>query len=410
MSELPVIVEPIEEEEYSSDSSPSPDESGNNGGLVQIEPETEIKTVDESDLKDDETEYSSETADLEELVPFKEAAKSKYYYNKLDDSQKEIYAQILYTLKNFENNVEVNSLDISELDRIFRYVVYDFPEIFYVEGCSYVKYEMGGELFKITISGMYTYTQEQAQAFKPAIEEYKKAFEAYLNSNYPGSTDSYDIIKAAYEFIILNTEYEENSPDNQNIISVICNGKSVCLGISKTFKLLMDSFGIESAVIGGKEASAGGHAWNLVRSNADYYYVDVTWGGQSYRVTNDNVDPAVLPKITYDYLLVDDAFLDKTHQKNEPEILPNCTSSADNYYVREKLLFSGPDTGQLENAFGRAYAEGKENLTIKMAGSEAYEQMKDYLLTQQHIFDYLQGITSVTFIESPDIFTMTFWI
>lgn len=371
-----------------------------------LETETIGEIVNSSSSKMD----SLKTVPNEQLVALMQEASSKYYYQKLTDHEKMLYAQILYILRNFEEDVCVDSLDVDELDRVFRFVIYDYPEIFYVEGCSYVKYQKKNQLIQITLSGMYTYSREQVENYAPSIKAYKDAFATFLNTNYPGSGDSYTIIKAAYEFIILNTTYDLNAPDNQNIISVICNGRSVCLGITKTFKMLMDTMGIESAVVSGSEKGGAGHAWNLVKSNGDYYFVDATWGGQSYRFVDGNVDASALPKVTYDFLMVDEAFLLKTHTMRDPEMISHCVATADNYYVREGLLFDSVDVAKLTFTFESAYLQGRGSLTIKMSDSNVYADMRAYLLTDQHIFDLLHGKNSVTYVESPDLNTMTFWL
>ena len=45
--------------------------------------------------------------------------------------------------------------------------------------------------------------------------------------------DTYERIKYVYETLIDQVEYQEDSPQNQNIRSVFLEGKTVCMGYSR---------------------------------------------------------------------------------------------------------------------------------------------------------------------------------
>ena len=58
----------------------------------------------------------------------------------------------------------------------------------------------------------------------------------------------------------------------------------------------MDYQGIDCKVISGT-ANGGGHAWNKVKLEGDYYYIDVTW---------DDPVPDREGRLRYDYYLTKD--------------------------------------------------------------------------------------------------------
>ena len=49
--------------------------------------------------------------------------------------------------------------------------------------------------------------------------------------------NNYDKVKFIHDFIIINTEYDLKSSDNQNIYSVLVNGRSVVLGMRELFNI-----------------------------------------------------------------------------------------------------------------------------------------------------------------------------
>ena len=80
-----------------------------------------------------------------------------------------------------------------------------------------------------------------------------------------------------YEKIVDEVDYDESAPDNQNIYSIFVNRQSVCAGYSKATQYLLEQLGVFCTYVTGKTTEGGNHAWNLVKCNGDYYYVDTTW-------------------------------------------------------------------------------------------------------------------------------------
>ncbi len=374
---------------------------------------------------DVETEYAYSKSDttvtkkeLDELkdVP-KQTANEKrkeceglYYFNLLSPEDKDLYSEIFAILTELGEDVKVSTLDEEAINRTFTFVMNDHPELFYVDGYNFKKYMVNDKLQSISFTGSYTMSPEEIVEDLEKIDAYTENFMSFLYSGIDTS-DDYNVIKFAYEYIILGTDYVRGSANNQNITSVMINGQSVCQGYAKTFQYLMNKCGIETTLVTGTVKKGESHAWNLVKCNGEYYYTDVTWGDASYTLSDKSSKYAnSLPPVNYNYLLITTDEMAKNHILSNEELFPVCTAFGDNYFIRENLLFTGIDEAQLSAVFEKGYAVGSEFVTLKFNSVETYDSMHDYLLKEQNIFTYLRGNTTVSFAEGRDDLYMIFWI
>ncbi|MFQ9636138.1 MAG: hypothetical protein ACLR0F_05535 [Eisenbergiella sp.] len=84
---------------------------------------------------------------------------------------------------------------------------------------------------------------------------------------------------------------------------------------------------------------------------------------------------------------------------------------ADNYYVRENAYFESVDENRLTELFARGYEEEKGIVTLKCADLTVYQEMKEKLLEDQKIFDYLKGDgASAAYVDTPEQYTLSFWL
>lgn len=299
-------------------------------------------------------------------------------------------------------------LDETDIDRVFQSVLIDHPELFYVEGYSYTKFTRGDKITALEFSGSYTMDLETAKARQ---EEIRVAAGEILGGIGEGSSD-YEKVKYVYDTLILNTEYELDSPDNQNIYSVFVNHISVCQGYAKATQYLLNALGVPCTLVLGTVGDNEGHAWNLVNVGGSYYYVDTTWGDASYQLDTLAEESQVsMPEINYDYLNVTTAELLRTHTLSPDMVMPMCIDTAANYYVMEGALFVSYDREQMEALFERAVQEGREDVTIKCANQDSYTQVTEALLDNQEIFRYLKVSTgTVAYTRDDNQYSLTFWV
>ena len=328
-----------------------------------------------------------------------------YCYEKLTPSLKQLYSEIYLTLKNYNNAVWICSLSPDDIDLAFNCVMNDHPEIYYTNGYLYTKYTSGDEIVKIQFNPTYTVTADNIKLYNGYIQEYYNAYKSEL----PAGASDYEKIKYTYEFVIINTEYNIQSPENQNILSVFLMGESVCQGYAKAFQYLLQKEGIECTLVTGNVSQNEGHAWNLVKCNGAYYYVDCTWGDTSY--TNQSGTEGSIDGINFDYLNITTADIEKTHFIDNCVEVPECVNMQDNYYVKEGLYFTSVDQEQIAAAFNKASYEGRASVELKCADANVYNQMGSFLLDESHIFDYLSSsMDKAVYVKNQDLMIYSFAI
>ena len=136
---------------------------------------------------------------------------------------------------------------------------------------------------------IYTITYLKADGDTAAAEEAavtNKVNEVYKSLQLDGKS-SYDKLKAIHDYIIDHVEYDYDNYKNDAYLvkhatySAAITGKTVCQGYATYFYRLANKAGIECRVVDGT-GNGGGHAWNLVKIDGKYYFVDVTWDDGNY--------------------------------------------------------------------------------------------------------------------------------
>ena len=331
---------------------------------------------------------------------------NSFYYNRLSEEDKLIYREILRGLLNLERAELAPSAE-EAVDRVFKSVMFDHPEIFYVFGYNCTKEYLGKELQHIYISGTMNIEPAEVQKRKLLIEEQTQSILAELQN----IQEPYEITKYLYRYIINNTEYDKHSVDNQNICSVFLNHRSVCSGYAKAFQYLMQKKGIQTGLIQGTVKGGNPHAWNMVLLDGEYYYVDVTWGDSSYNYEGQKAAEGVVPGVLYDYLCVTTAELCKTHQIDPIVPIPVCVAEKNNYFRREGCYFTNIDEAGLQQVFAKGYGNNEATVTIKCSDNSVYDGMVQYLVNEQKIFQYLQKTNgTVSYAGNKDMCSITFWL
>ena len=376
-------------------------------------PQTIVLPVEEIDsLPGQEAEKTTAESDNTESCSLLEEGGSRFAYESLDAQEQIWYGEIEQALGEMTDTVKLSTepigqgLDEQDIDRIFQCVLIDHPEIFYTTGYTYTKYSRGDRTVGIDFAGTYSLPKEEA--VKKAEEIRGRASE-WL-SDITTDASEYDKVKAVYEKIIFSTDYDLNASDNQNIASVFLGNSSVCQGYAKATQYLLNHLGVMCTLVQGTVDTGEAHAWNLVRIDGDYYYVDTTWGDASYRM-EDGSGQEELPEINYDYLCVTTQELLRTHRIESVVAMPECTATQANYYVREGVYFTSYDAEQMQSIFDRAWESGRTEITLKCADEECYREICRALIDEQEIFSYMpENSSTIAYAQNGKQLSLTFWV
>lgn len=244
-------------------------------------------------------------------------------------------------------------------------IVSDHPEYFWLTGACTYREILSKE---IEIELEYNIDPKDIARTQAAIDS---AVASFTNSLSDDASD-YDKVKAAYEWIIANTDYGYESEQHQNIQSVFCDHVSVCAGYAKAFQYLLASVDVSCMYVRGTIADGlTDHAWNLVWIDGVPTYVDVTWGDPTYATVTGEKTTG---NLSYDYLCVTSDEMKRTGHRvsvTEPNVI--CSSDAFDYYRLNGLLFTDYDKAAIDRAFEAAFDAGATQVSFKFTNDAAYE-------------------------------------
>lgn len=299
-----------------------------------------------------------------------------YYYEQLDKTGQKAYLALYQGVTADETEIEVPGSRLSKIEKAWNALMNDHPEFFWLTGgIETTTHEPPVGRNYSVVEPEWTCSQEEALKRRQEVESIR----AQYLEKYGGSGSEYDKIKTAYDYIVDTTEYDKNAPDNQNLYSVMVNGKSVCAGYSKTFQYLMKSQGILCLyVTGTDETNKDPHAWNIVQCGGKYYHVDVTWGDPLYADTKTSL-PEDMRIINYDYLCCTDKEIAQTHTTDDDFELPVCNADDLNYYKNAGCYYDSYDPDVCRRVIYRDIDDRKDVTIFKFANRELYNKAHDDL-------------------------------
>ena len=321
-----------------------------------------------------------------------------YAYSTLDEETRIVYDEVLDAILSHEEEVSVSTVDTKILENAYKAVCADYGGLFWVSGYVYTQYTRGGKLVGMDFTPKYTMSHEERIGIQEQIDDSVEELLAGISV----SNSDYEKAKYVFEILIQNVDYDASMVNNQNIISVFLSRATVCQGYACATQYLLNKLGVPSTIVTGM-AEGESHAWNLVRLDGNYYYMDTTWGNSRYLDDSSQIEKYV----NYSYLAVTSEEISRTHVLDSSFPLPECTSMENNYFVREGKYFTEWNPENVGSLFAQAWSQGGGGMAVKFSSPELYQQAIQYFIADQHIADYCEKISSIYYLEDPEQYVLT---
>ena len=166
----------------------------------------------------------------------------------------------------------------------------------YVGSVKSWTYGQQGNTYVLQIT--YTMPVDELIAIKDATRALVEDAVAQIDTT--GKSD-YELVCAVNDYLCDVTYYpptEPYAPVTHTAYGALKNGVAVCEGYACAAKLMLNKLGIPCDIQVGTCIGGGGHGWNLVQLDGQWYQLDVTWNDQSAS--------------REDYLLVNDSYMQKS--------------------------------------------------------------------------------------------------
>ena len=286
------------------------------------------------------------TTDTAEAVTT--AAESPYL------SAEEMCAQIRDAVADFKLTFTVKGdIDIQQIDPAFQLLYRNYPEYFWVRNYNYS--QTAPDTLQITLAKFENYSTEKIAAVSGDLTAAANAVAAQI----PADADDYHKALFVHDYIVTHTAYDTASADAYNYHYSISNtaygslvkGSAVCEGYSRAFQYMMKLLGIECGTVSGT-AGQDRHAWNYVKLDGDYYWLDATWDDPS------NPDRPDANALSHAYFLLNDSYMSRSHTLDPDNLfVPECSSMKLNYFAVNGRLFDSYDFQTFDSKLNAAETE-----------------------------------------------------
>lgn len=172
--------------------------------------------------------------------------------------------------------------------------------------------------------------------------------------------------------------------DSGNLYGALVSGLAYCDGYARAFQYLAERSGLPCAYLTGRSERGVDHAWNAVRLDGVWHYVDATWDRPMRK--ND--------RVYHDYFLICGEELLRERQADTQGLVAEAGEPT-GYYERAGYALEGePDTVALADVFFRQLAASWNNadsghdfspffLEVKILGDDAaYARWKELYIKQ----------------------------
>lgn len=291
-----------------------------------------------------------------------------YFYDHINDQEKEIYQRLYYVFQQHQEYIHINTEDVELIKDVLLKISYDHPEFYYV---NTNEFEYSIQQNTLTFYPHYYYTDKEVQMYNQMIEENT----CELINQISQIDDQLLQIQMIYEYIVDHVHYQMGGQTDQTLIGSLVENQAVCAGYARAYQYLLNQVDIDCTYIVGKSIDESfdqvlpkeyeGHAWVMIHYDNDYYYSDVTWADR---------EEGELQHTCYGYMLMSSDEMERCYI---PEVNYEKTKHLQtNYFIENGTYMTTYDQSVFLHAVALAQSQGKHVAEIMCANDEVYQQVK----------------------------------
>lgn len=333
---------------------------------------------------------SGEPEEVEELrqmeVAQSEEGHQEYYFKQLNEEEQRVYRELLKGIRAREKDFYLTLSQDDSIDRCYHAVLKDHPEIFWVHNHEKIYKTTYSDSDYCTFTPGYIYTESEISEIQNAMEA---GFQE-VSSLIPADASDYEKVRIVYTYVIDNTQYQA-SDDDQSIAGVFWKKEAVCAGYAGAVQYLLERIGVPCIYVDGStQGSTEGHAWNIVKLDGEYYYVDATNGDQPDFLNGNAAQLEEHKTIIYDYLCPFPEEYEKKYIRSEELTVPDCTAKDMNFYVLNQGCFDGYDWENIYDYCKMRLDNGAAVVRFKFSNQEAFAAACNELLDNGEVQNVAQ--------------------
>lgn len=333
---------------------------------------------------------SGEPEEVEELrqmeVTQSEEGHQEYYFKQLNEEEQRVYRELLKGIRAREKDFYLTLSQDDSIDRCYHAVLKDHPEIFWVHNHEKIYKTTYSDSDYCTFTPGYIYTESEISEIQNAMEA---GFQE-VSSLIPADASDYEKVRIVYTYVIDNTQYQA-SDDDQSIAGVFWKKEAVCAGYAGAVQYLLERIGVPCIYVDGStQGSTEGHAWNIVKLDGEYYYVDATNGDQPDFLNGNVAQLEEHKTIIYDYLCPFPEEYEKKYIRSEELTVPDCTAKDMNFYVLNQGCFDGYDWETIYDYCKMRLDNGAAVVRFKFSNQEAFAAACNELLDNGEVQNVAQ--------------------
>ncbi len=328
-------------------------------------------------------------------------------YASLSEQGKELYVRLCADIETFGGeripvatcgSVEQCKQAEQEFSRMFRHMVYERPEYFWLNPFQYETVTVRvASRYRLYVKLGYMMDEEEAktksQAFDVAVGRIVDGANAQQTT--------FDKVRYVHDAILESTVYDYALAEDNAVIGTCRNaygclveGKTVCSGYALGFNLILQRLGIPCGVEfdHNEEDLSTGHVWNYCTLDAENYYFDLTWNDTGF----DSEEYKPYLDYSYTYFGITGQELARSHDTWDDPLTPACDGTAYNYYV-----YNGWSLKEYtQEAVAQILQAQADNgyYVLRFESPEELERAQTELIGNQKIFELLPELESITYL------------